>query len=87
MPDFINEMKSSTYKKEIMDVLQRLAKEMPSYSELSFFVKNVRDHYLSDFEKNNHNIVVIGFSVPNELVCATGKKYCWVLGGSRISSI
>lgn len=41
MPDFINELKSSTYKKEIVDELQRLVKEMPAYTELSFFIKNI----------------------------------------------
>ncbi len=86
MPDFINELKSSTYKKEIMDALQRLVKAMPAYTELSFFVKNARDHYLSDFRKTSHDIVVIGSGIPNELVYAA-KKFCWVLGGSRVSSM
>lgn len=86
MPDFINELKSSTYKKEIVDELQRLVKEMPAYTELSFFIKNARDHYLFDLEKASHDIVVIGSSIPNELVYVT-KKFCWVLGGSRVSSM
>lgn len=58
---------------------------MPAYTEFSYFIKNARDHYLSDFVKTNHNVVVIGSSIPNELVYAL-KKFCWVLGGSRVSS-
>lgn len=84
MPDFINEMKSSTYKEEIMDALQRLVRSMPAYNEFSFFIKSARDHYLFDFGKTSYKIVVIGSGIPNELVYAA-KKYCWILGGSRIS--
>lgn len=87
MPDFINEMKSSTYKKEIMDALQQLLAVMPSYEELIFFVKTVKDHYLSDFEKDNLNIVVLGSNIPEELVYAAGNVPYWVLGGSRVSSM
>lgn len=87
MSDFINEMKSSTYKKEIMDALQQILKVMPAYEELIFFVKGVKDHYLSDFEKDNLNIVVLGSNIPEELVYAAGNVPYWILGGSRVSSM
>lgn len=87
MRDFINEMKLNTYKKEIMDLLQRIVKIMPVYNELNFFVENIRNHYLFDFEKNSPSIVVIGSNIPEELVYVTGKMPYWILGGSRVSSM
>lgn len=87
MRDFINEMKLNTYKKEIMDLLQRIVNIMPVYNELNFFVENIRNHYLFDFEKNGPSIVVIGSNIPEELVYVTGKMPYWILGGSRVSSM
>lgn len=87
MRDFINEMKLNTYKKEIMDLLQRIVNIMPVYNELNFFVENIRNHYLFDFEKNSPSIVVIGSNIPEELVYVTGKMPYWILGGSRVSSM
>lgn len=87
MPDLIYKMKSSTYKKEIMDILQQILEVMPAYDELIFFIKSVRDHYLSDFEKKIPNIVVLGSNIPEELVYAAGNMPYWVLGGSRVSSM
>lgn len=87
MSDFMTEMKSDSYKKEIMDTLQKLVKEMPAYKEFVFFVKCIREHYLADFEKGSPDIVVVGSDIPEELVLAAGKRPYWILGGSRISSM
>ena len=87
MPDFINGMRSSTYKKETLDVLQRLVKTMPAYRELVFFVKAARDYYLADPKTAVPDIVVIGSGVPEELVFAAGRKPYWILGGSRVNSM
>lgn len=87
MSDFINEMKSNSYKKEIMDTLHKLVKGMPAYKEFVFFVKCVREHYLPDFETGSPDIVVLGSGIPEELVLAAGKKLYWILGGSRVSSM
>ena len=51
MSEIINGIKSDLYRKEIIDTLQKLAKGMPAYKEIVFFVKCVRDYYLADFEK------------------------------------
>ena len=40
------------------------------------------NHYLTDFEKNDSDIVVIGSNIPQELVLASGKIPYWILGGS-----
>lgn len=77
----------SAYKKEMKDVLERLVKTMPAYKELRFFVKCVINHYLTDYEKNNSDIVVIGSNIPEELVLVSGKMPYWILGGSRASSM
>ena len=60
---------------------------MPAYKELRFFVACVINHYLTDLEKDSSDIVVIGSNIPEELVLASGKMPCWILGGSRVSSI
>ena len=82
-----NKVNLSAYKKEMKDVLERLVKTMPAYKELRFFVKCVINHYLTDFEKNNSHIVVIGSNIPEELVLVSGKMPYWILGGSRVSSM
>lgn len=87
MPDTENKVNLSTYKKEMKDVLQRLVKTMPAYKELQFFLKCVVNHYLTDFEKNDSDIVVIGSNIPQELVLVSGKMPYWILGGSRVSSM
>ena len=40
------------------------------------------NHYLTDLEKNDSDIVVIGSNIPQELVLASGKIPYWILGGS-----
>lgn len=87
MSDTENKVNLSAYKKEMKDVLQRLVKTMPAYKELQFFLKCVVNHYLTDFEKNNSDIVVIGSNIPQELVLVSGKMPYWILGGSRVSSM
>lgn len=87
MPDMENKISLNTYKKEMKDVLQRLVKTMPAYKEMQFFMKCVVNHYLTDIEKNNSDIVVIGSNIPEELVLVSGKMPYWILGGSRVSSI
>lgn len=87
MSEMKNKVNLSAYKKEMKDVLERLVKTMPAYKELRFFVKCVINHYLTDFEKNNSDIVVIGSNIPEELVLVSGKVPYWILGGSRVSSM
>lgn len=87
MFDFMTEIKSDSYKEEIMDTLQKLVKEMPTYKEFSFFIKCIKDRYLADFEKGSPDIIVVGSDIPEELVLAAGKRPYWILGGSRISSM
>ncbi|MCD8084133.1 MAG: 2-hydroxyacyl-CoA dehydratase family protein [Clostridiales bacterium] len=76
-----------TYKKEVDDGLQRLVEIMPVYEELQYFEKCVRNHYLTDFERNQSTLVVIGSNIPEELVLISGKMPYWILGGSRASSM
>ena len=87
MTEMENKVNLSAYKKEMKDVLQRLVKTMPAYKELQFFLKCVVNHYLTDFEKNDSDIVVIGSNIPQELVLVSGKMPYWILGGSRVSSM
>ncbi|MDE7322786.1 MAG: 2-hydroxyacyl-CoA dehydratase family protein [Lachnospiraceae bacterium] len=87
MSDMENRINLSAYKKEMRDVLQRLVKTMPAYKELRFFIKCVINRYLTDLEKNNSDIVVIGSNIPEELVLVSGKMPYWILGGSRVSSM
>lgn len=87
MYKFVGEMKTDTYKKEIIDTMQKIVKTMPAYKELVFFVKAVRDHYLADFEAYSPKIIVLGSNIPEELVFASGVMPYWILGGSRSSSM
>ena len=80
-------MKTDTYKKEIIDTMQKIVKTMPAYKELVFFVKAVRSHYLADFEAYSPKIIVLGSNIPEELVFASGVMLYWILGGSRSSSM
>lgn len=41
---------------------------MSAYTEFSYFIRNARDHYLSDFVKTSHNVVVIGSSMNISLL-------------------
>lgn len=86
MSDFMTEIKSDSYKEEIADTLKKLVKEMPAYKEFAFFVKCIRNRYLADLKKGSSDIIVVGSDIPEELVLAAGKRLCWILGGSRISS-
>ena len=87
MHKFVGEMKTDTYKKEIIDTMQKIVKTMPAYKELVFFVKAVRSHYLADFEAYSPKIIVLGSNLPEELVFASGVMPYWILGGSRSSSM
>lgn len=87
MSDFGKMKTDSSYKKEIMDTLQRLLRGLPAYKEFVYFVKCVGNHYLTAFEKENPDIVVIGSDIPEELVLVLGKMPYWILGGSRVSSM
>ncbi len=86
MSDF-GKRETDSYKKEIMDTLQKLIKGLPAYKEFVYFVKCVGNHYLTAFEKENPDIVVIGSDIPEELVLVSGRMPYWVLGGSRVSSM
>lgn len=86
MSDF-GKRETDSYKKEIMDTLQKLIKGLPAYKEFVYFVKCVGNHYLTAFEKENPDIVVIGSDIPEELVLVSGRVPYWVLGGSRVSSM
>lgn len=83
MSDFINGIKSGPYRKEMIDTLQKLVKGMPAYKEFVFFVKCVRDYYLSDFEKDEPDIAVIGSGIPEELVLDQEKDHTgfWAAAG------
>jgi len=87
MTDTENKIDFHTYKKEVDDVLQKLVKSMPAYEELQYFEKCVRSHSLTDIERNHSALVVIGSNIPEELVLISGKMPCWILGGSRASSM
>lgn len=82
MSDFTNQLNS--YKREITDELQKIKSEIFSHTEFDFFLKEVESHYLYDFT-NCPKIIVIGSSIPEELLCGTGAYY--ILGGSKISSM
>ena len=81
MSDF-GKRETDSYKKEIMDTLQKLIKGLPAYKEFVYFVKCVGNHYLTAFEKENPDIVVIDSDIPEELVLVSGRMPYWVLGGS-----
>lgn len=88
MPDFFSNEKASIYEyeKEIIDALYTIEKFMAGYEEAAFFINMARKHFLSDFSCIRPDIIVLGSSIPAELIFATNKTVYWVLGGSRISS-
>ncbi len=86
MPNTLINEKASVFEKEITDALYTIEKYLAGYAEAAFFINTARKHFLSGFNCLKPDIIVLGSSIPAELVFATNKTVYWVLGGSRASS-
>lgn len=77
------EREINAYHQEIHDTLRRLKEEAPPYREMDYFFRIVGEHYgFEAIKKAAPSVVVLGTSVPEELIYAAGATPYWVLGGS-----
>lgn len=82
----INKHKS-TLDEEVEQACEKLLSYIPPYQEMNFFLDLVREHALFDKKyRNECNLIILGSSIPEELIYASGAKPYWILGGSRILS-
>lgn len=72
---------------ELEQALEKLLSCLPPYKEIDFFLNLVRRHCSSD-EKDirERSLLILGSSIPEELIHASGATPYWILGGSRTLS-
>lgn len=79
--------KTVVYEKDIRETCQKLLENKPPYNEIDYFIQIVRKHHIDDFKHLQPKVVVLGSSIPEELLFSLKEKPYWVLGGSRASAI
>ncbi len=78
---------TESYGKEILEAIAQIAERSPFQEELSYFLNAAHKHFVDDIKQPAPPLVVLGSSIPEELVCTGGRSPYWVLGGSRASSL
>lgn len=78
---------TESYGKEIVEAIAQIAERSPFQEELSYFLNAAHKHFVDDIKQPAPPLVVLGPSIPEELVCTGGRSPYWVLGGSRASSL
>lgn len=78
---------TESYGKEIVEAIAQIAERSPFQEELSYFLNAAHKHFVDDIKQPAPPFVVLGSSIPEELVCTGGRSPYWVLGGSRASSL
>lgn len=78
---------TESYGKEIVEAIAQIAERSPFQEELSYFLNAAHKHFVDDIKQPAPPLVVLGSSIPEELVCTGGRSPYWVLGGSRASSL
>lgn len=79
----LQEKEVSSYEAEYENVLTRLKREMPPFSEAEQLLELVQCHYsLATRYIKYPKVIVLGSGFPEELIYAFGVTPYWVLGGS-----
>ena len=75
--------KTNAYKKEYIDTLNHIWEDNASLTELKYFLDTMY-HWCSEERKQNAKpgVVILGTSVPEELVMAAGAQPYFIIGGS-----
>jgi len=71
------------YEQEIKDTLQRLDESTPPFLETGYFIRTVHDYF--SFQKmrdKRPKVIILGTSIPEEIIYASGAIPYWILGGS-----
>ncbi|WP_303869048.1 2-hydroxyacyl-CoA dehydratase family protein [Acetobacterium wieringae] len=73
----------SSYESEYMDTLRTLFNENSQIEELRYFLNTIYRYFKPDnMKKRQPQVIVLGSSIPEELIYAAGAKPFWILGGS-----
>lgn len=79
----IREKEISAYEQEIRVALKRLREDAPPYQELQYFFQTVQKHFSAgQISQEKPKVIVMGTSVPEELIYACGTVPYWIFGGS-----
>lgn len=69
--------------RELKDALAKLLKNEPPYEEIQYFIKEVENYFSEEGTAGpEHKVIVLGTSVPEEFIYASGTSPNWILGGS-----
>ena len=72
-----------TYESEYMDTLRTLFNENSQIEGLRYFLNTTYQYLKQDnMAKRKPKVIVLGTSIPEELIYATGTRPFWILGGS-----
>lgn len=69
------EKEISAYNKEYQDTLIQMKKDVPPYLEATLLMEAVEKHFSYENISQHHpEVVILGSSIPEELVCAFGVR-------------
>ncbi|MBI4856259.1 MAG: 2-hydroxyacyl-CoA dehydratase [Acetobacterium woodii] len=72
-----------SYESEYMETLKTLFNENSQLEGLRYFLNTTYQYFKQDnMSKRKPKVIVLGTSIPEELVYAAGTKPFWILGGS-----
>lgn len=87
MNTVIMKKQKSSKQDELEKMFEMLLKCLPPYEEVKFFLDLVIKHYSFNYKDNKEpNLIILGTSIPDELIYASGVEPYWILGGSRVLS-
>ena len=74
---------ASSYESENMDTLRTLFNESSQIEAIRYFLNTTYLYFKADnMKKRQPQVMVLGSSIPEELIYAAGAKPFWILGGS-----
>lgn len=74
----------STREDEMEQAFEKLLCCLPTYRELDYFLDVVRGHgSFGEKYRKERSLIILGSSIPEELIYASGAVPYWILGGSR----
>ena len=73
--------KTDSFDKEYCESLNRLYNDNIKLSEIRWFFNRAYD-WAYETESMSHDVVLLGTSIPEELVIASGAEPYWIIGGS-----
>ena len=76
-----NARKPDTFDSEYMEGLDKLFKENADLAEFKWFLDEAYDRAYSA-EHKKRDVVILGTTIPEELVIAAGVQPRWIIGGS-----